>query len=161
MPSTLQTPHNESSAVELIFLGTGTSSSIPHVDCLTYDPAIHQPCKTCLSTLKPEGKKNIRRNTGAVLRTKAKDGRSVYVNSFPHLVRSEELCFMPWRSRIAVWYLTCCVDDRTIVIDAGKTFQAAAVEWFPRFGLRRIDALLITHAHADGKKPDVESLCWR
>jgi len=44
--------------------------------------------------------------------------------------------------------------DRTIVIDAGKTFQAAAVEWFPKFGLRKIDALLITHAHADGKKPD-------
>lgn len=43
------------------------------------------------------------------------------------------------------------VSSRTVVIDAGKTFQAAAVEWFPKFGLRRIDALLITHAHADGK----------
>ncbi|KAF5355768.1 hypothetical protein D9756_004045 [Leucocoprinus leucothites] len=115
MPSTVQASDDKApTAVELIFLGTGTSSSIPHVDCLTYDPAIHTPCKTCLSTLNPEGKKNIRRNTGAVLRTKAKDGRSV-----------------------------------TIVIDAGKTFQAAAVEWFPKFGLRRIDALLITHAHAD------------
>lgn len=40
---------------------------------------------------------------------------------------------------------------RTIVIDAGKTFQAAAVEWFPKYGLRTIDALLITHAHADGE----------
>jgi phosphoribosyl 1,2-cyclic phosphodiesterase len=39
---------------------------------------------------------------------------------------------------------------RTIVIDAGKNFQAAALEWFPKYGLRRIDALLITHAHADG-----------
>ncbi|KXN81123.1 hypothetical protein AN958_06077 [Leucoagaricus sp. SymC.cos] len=114
MPSTVPTSASGSTGVELIFLGTGTSSSIPHVDCLTYDPAIQSPCKTCLCTLKPEGKKNIRRNTGVVLRMKAKDGRSV-----------------------------------TIVIDAGKTFQAAAVEWFPKFGLRRIDALLITHAHAD------------
>lgn len=40
---------------------------------------------------------------------------------------------------------------RTIVIDVGKTFQAAAVEWFPKHGLRKIDAVLITHAHADGK----------
>lgn len=40
---------------------------------------------------------------------------------------------------------------RTIVIDAGKNFQAAALEWFPKYQLRRIDALLITHAHADGK----------
>jgi phosphoribosyl 1,2-cyclic phosphodiesterase len=39
---------------------------------------------------------------------------------------------------------------RAIVIDVGKNFQAAAVEWFPKYGLRRIDAVLITHAHADG-----------
>jgi len=35
------------------------------------------------------------------------------------------------------------------VIDCGKNFQAAALEWFPKYGLRKIDALLITHAHAD------------
>lgn len=78
--------HNDPTATELIFLGTGTSSGIPHVDCLTYDPAIHIPCKTCLSTLRPEGKKNVRRNTGAVLRIKAKDGRTVYVSSLLHLL---------------------------------------------------------------------------
>ncbi|KAK0465222.1 beta-lactamase-like protein [Desarmillaria tabescens] len=100
--------------VELIFLGTGTSSSIPHVDCLT-NPPDGRRCRTCLSTLLPEGKRNIRRNTSAVIRMAApKDGRDV-----------------------------------TIVIDAGKTFQAAAVEWFPKYGLRKIDALLITHPHAD------------
>lgn len=69
-------------AIELIFLGTGTSSSTPHVDCLTADFTTRPPCKTCLSTLTPDGKKNIRRNTGAVVRTKAKDGRSVYVIFF-------------------------------------------------------------------------------
>ncbi|KAJ7462793.1 beta-lactamase-like protein [Mycena galericulata] len=37
----------------------------------------------------------------------------------------------------------------TVLIDCGKNFQAAALEWFPKFGLRRIDAVLITHAHAD------------
>ncbi|KAH0590287.1 hypothetical protein H2248_000449 [Termitomyces sp. 'cryptogamus'] len=99
--------------IELIFLGTGTSSSLPHVDCLTAPPEA-KPCKTCLSTLTPEGKKNIRRNTSVALRLSAKDGRKV-----------------------------------TVVVDAGKNFQAAALEWFPKYGLRRIDALLITHAHAD------------
>ena len=34
-------------------------------------------------------------------------------------------------------------------MDCGKNFQSAAVEWFPPYKLRRIDALLITHAHAD------------
>ncbi|CCM00313.1 uncharacterized protein FIBRA_02343 [Fibroporia radiculosa] len=101
------------SSAELIFLGTGTSSSLPHVDCLTAPPGA-KPCRTCLSTLTPEGKKNIRRNTSAAVRLRAKDG-----------------------------------SDVTIIIDVGKSFQPAAVEWFPKYGLRRIDAVLITHAHAD------------
>jgi phosphoribosyl 1,2-cyclic phosphodiesterase len=41
--------------------------------------------------------------------------------------------------------------DSTIVIDVGKSFYAAALEWFPKYGLRHIDAVLITHAHADGR----------
>ncbi|KAI0932604.1 hypothetical protein AcW1_000320 [Taiwanofungus camphoratus] len=99
--------------VELIFLGTGTSSSLPHVDCLTAPPG-RKPCRTCLSTLTPEGKKNIRRNTSVAMRLRGQNAENV-----------------------------------TVVIDVGKSFQAAAVEWFPKYGLRRIDAVLITHAHAD------------
>ncbi|THH29721.1 hypothetical protein EUX98_g4464 [Antrodiella citrinella] len=99
--------------VELLFLGTGTSSCVPHVDCLTAPPGGKQ-CRTCLSTLTPEGKKNIRRNTSIAMRVRGIDG-----NKF------------------------------TIIVDVGKSFQAAAVEWFPKYGLRRIDAVLITHAHAD------------
>ncbi|QRV96844.1 beta-lactamase superfamily protein [Ceratobasidium sp. AG-Ba] len=38
---------------------------------------------------------------------------------------------------------------RTVIIDVGKNFSAAALEWFPQYGLRRIDAVLITHSHAD------------
>ncbi|RDB29497.1 hypothetical protein Hypma_015168 [Hypsizygus marmoreus] len=112
MDSMLARP-NGPDPVELIFLGTGTSSSLPHIECLTALPG-DKPCKTCLSTLTPEGKKNIRRNTSAAFRLTAGDGRKV-----------------------------------TVVIDAGKNFQAAALEWFPKYGLRRIDALLITHPHAD------------
>ena len=41
--------------------------------------------------------------------------------------------------------------NRTLVVDVGKTFMAAALEWFPKYGLRKIDAVLITHAHADGE----------
>ncbi|KAI4528246.1 hypothetical protein K525DRAFT_291266 [Schizophyllum commune Loenen D] len=101
---------------EFIFLGTGTSSSVPVIHCLTDDPKRpgYVPCRACLSSLTPEGKHNRRRNTSGLLRVK-KPGK----------------------------------DPLTIVIDAGKTFQAAAIEWFPKYGLRRIDALLITHAHAD------------
>ncbi|KAG0703157.1 beta-lactamase-like protein [Suillus ampliporus] len=79
LSDTPQTP-----AIELLFLGTGTSSSIPHLDCLTAPP-----------------------------------------NRNP------------------------CLTERPVVIDVGKNFQAAAVEWFPKYGLREIDAVIITHAHAD------------
>jgi hypothetical protein len=116
--------------IEFIFLGTGTSGSLPNVSCLTA-PESATPCKTCLSTLKPEGKKNIRRNTSTVMRIEGKDGEMKFV--FPTITPQ---CGLK--------------KGRTIVIDVGKNFQAAAVEWFPKYGLRRIDAVLITHAHADG-----------
>ncbi|KAJ3490481.1 hypothetical protein NLI96_g1414 [Meripilus lineatus] len=118
---------------ELIFMGTGTSSSVPHVDCLTAPPGAEQ-CRTCLSTLYPEGKKNIRRNTSAVVRMRGPDGVRRYVLTLG-------LVLIPGND--------VRNDLRTIVIDVGKNFQTAAVEWFPKYGLRRIDAVLITHAHAD------------
>jgi phosphoribosyl 1,2-cyclic phosphodiesterase len=36
-----------------------------------------------------------------------------------------------------------------IVIDAGKFFYESAMHWFPKFGVQTIDALVITHSHAD------------
>ncbi|CDZ98764.1 Beta-lactamase-like [Phaffia rhodozyma] len=36
-----------------------------------------------------------------------------------------------------------------ILIDCGKSFLSSALEFFPKFGLRKIDAVLLTHAHAD------------
>ncbi|KAJ6519416.1 beta-lactamase-like protein [Mycena sanguinolenta] len=107
------------SPVEVVFLGTGTSSSVPHIDCITAHAipgsSDRPPCRTCLSTIdgSAEGKRNIRRNTSIVVRMPSKQG------------------------------------SVTVLVDCGKNFQAAAMQWFPQFGLRKIDAVLITHAHAD------------
>ena len=73
------------SGVEFIFLGTGTSGSLPNVSCLTA-PETDTPCKTCLSTLRAEGKKNVRRNTSAVMRIEGKDGKKRYVHATRRLV---------------------------------------------------------------------------
>lgn len=56
--------------VEIIFLGTGTSSSIPTVACLT-NP--EKSCPVCLSTQTPEGIKNNRKNTSMVVRYRKHD----------------------------------------------------------------------------------------
>ncbi|CAI8583433.1 unnamed protein product [Vicia faba] len=36
-----------------------------------------------------------------------------------------------------------------ILIDAGKFFYHSALQWFPGFGIRTLDAVIITHSHAD------------
>lgn len=36
-----------------------------------------------------------------------------------------------------------------IVIDVGKFFYQSAIDWFPKHGLRSLDAVLLTHAHID------------
>ncbi|XP_058068811.1 putative hydrolase C777.06c isoform X2 [Magnolia sinica] len=36
-----------------------------------------------------------------------------------------------------------------ILVDAGKFFYHSALRWFPMFGIRTIDAVIITHSHAD------------
>ncbi|KAL0855242.1 hypothetical protein Bca101_060394 [Brassica carinata] len=36
-----------------------------------------------------------------------------------------------------------------ILIDCGKFFYHSALKWFPTFGLRTLDAVVITHSHAD------------
>jgi phosphoribosyl 1,2-cyclic phosphodiesterase len=40
-------------------------------------------------------------------------------------------------------------NEAHIVIDVGKFFYESALEWFPKYQLRNIDAVLLTHDHAD------------
>ncbi|GAA5909601.1 hypothetical protein JCM8208_007197 [Rhodotorula glutinis] len=103
-------------ALDLILLGTATSSGLPAVQCLT-DPV--GGCHCCRSTLDKadlDAQKNLRRNTSAILRVPAQQAGE---------------------------------RERTILIDCGKTFYGGAIEHWPKHGLREIDAVLLTHAHAD------------
>ncbi|KAI7907718.1 beta-lactamase-like protein [Cokeromyces recurvatus] len=101
--------------VEIIFLGTGTSSSVPTIACLT-NP--EKSCKVCLSSQTPEGRKNNRKNTSMVVRFRKHSD--------------------PTGFRL-----------RNVLIDCGKTFYTSAIEILPKYGVRELDGVIITHGHAD------------
>ncbi|BGP58566.1 hypothetical protein JCM8202_002328 [Rhodotorula sphaerocarpa] len=108
--------------IDCLFLGTGTSGALPSVACLTSPDT---GCKCCRSTLDkqdPHGQKNVRRNSSAILRIKDEPAAGAEQTT---------------------------TTEKTILIDCGKTFYSGAVEWWPRKNLRQIDALILTHAHAD------------
>lgn len=39
--------------------------------------------------------------------------------------------------------------NKFIQIDVGKTFREAFTRWYPRFGVSSLDAVILTHSHAD------------
>lgn len=97
---------------QVLFLGTGTSSQVPAIHCITGNET---ECVTCHDAMKP-GSKNRRFCT----------------------------------SLMAVGSRPDAPDEKsTILIDCGKSFYESALRFFPRHGLRRIDAVLLTHGHAD------------
>ncbi|GAA5876705.1 hypothetical protein JCM1840_000767 [Sporobolomyces johnsonii] len=120
MPSASSAAPSPSAELELLLLGTGTSSALPSIGCLT---SPETGCWCCRSTLTDDkqARKNIRRNTSAVLRIP---------------IQGEEAA-RTGRS------------ERVVLIDCGKTFFTSALEHWPRKGLREIDAVILTHAHAD------------
>jgi hypothetical protein len=40
-------------------------------------------------------------------------------------------------------------ENKFIQIDAGKTFRESMVRWYPRIGVKGLDAIVLTHDHAD------------
>ncbi|KAJ3385824.1 hypothetical protein HDU84_002006 [Entophlyctis sp. JEL0112] len=119
--------------VEFIFVGTGTSSGIPNVTCLTHRPS--PVCEVCLLAAQwtepstaflnakrspalvappPAWNRNRRGNTSGLYRYGHSDGRI-----------------------------------RNILIDVGKFFRESALAWFSYYDIESIDAILVTHGHAD------------
>ncbi|KAJ3163204.1 hypothetical protein HDU86_002373 [Geranomyces michiganensis] len=112
---------------ELIFLGTGTSGNVPNIYCLTQEVP---DCKVCLEAMKvtvPEGQ-----------------GHAGVLPPTPVFGKNRRR-----NTSAVVRYMHSDGRMRTILIDCGKTFYESALTWFVAHRLRRIDAVLITHGHAD------------
>ena len=116
---------NMESGFEFVFLGTGTSGCVPEIACLLPETPT---CKVCLNAIKQiPNALNTKNGVAPTLFTKDRRRNTSGLLRIPHN-----------DGRI-----------RNIVIDCGKTFYESALTWFVQYGYQRIDAVILTHGHAD------------
>ncbi|KAJ3168852.1 hypothetical protein HDU88_001179 [Geranomyces variabilis] len=120
-------PRRSAKPSELIFLGTGTSGNVPNIYCLTQEVPDCQVCLEAMQISVPEG-----------------PGHAGVLPKTPIFGKNRRR-----NTSAVVRYMHSDGRERTILIDCGKTFYESALTWFVAHRLRRIDAVLITHGHAD------------
>lgn len=54
-----------------------------------------------------------------------------------------------WKNRRGNPSIVISRGGKNLLVDVGKTFREQSVRYFPRWGIKSIDAVLITHGHAD------------
>ena len=104
---------------ELIFLGTGVSTALPRLSCIMQRD--DSPCAVCDRAHSDPLDPNCRSNVSVLVRR----------------TETRQVEGMPE------------VSSRCLMIDAGKTMRDAALRWFPKHGVKSVDAVLVTHGHAD------------
>mmetsp|Transcript_20356 Transcript_20356/g.67983 ORF Transcript_20356/g.67983 Transcript_20356/m.67983 type:complete len:319 (-) Transcript_20356:3196-4152(-) len=114
--------HLDGGSSEIIFLGTGSSSGLPSVRC-ALSPGGGCPC--CKEAMSNPDSKNRRGNPSLLIRYRG--GK----RDNPGDVDGGS------------------GEAKNILIDAGKTFKESVLRWFPKFGIRTVDAIVLTHEHAD------------
>lgn len=133
-----------SDPLECLFLGTGTSTGLPLTPCLTLtsdypssiDPsAVPSSSKRIKGTYNPDGPwpRNV----------KCGSCRSAVDPDVPE----------GWKNRRGNTSMVVRkkVNDKwfNVVLDVGKTFRENAARYFPVWGVKTIDAVILTH----GRKP--------
>jgi phosphoribosyl 1,2-cyclic phosphodiesterase len=104
--------------MDIIFMGTGSSSGTPLIRCAMEN---NKDCVACATALADPESKNNRGNPSILIKLHSDISSSPGVNTESH---------------------------RNILIDVGKTFKRAALKWFPKFGITDLDAVILTHEHA-------------
>ncbi|OXG46140.1 metallo-beta-lactamase family protein [Cryptococcus neoformans] len=152
-----------SQPLQLLFLGTATSTGLPLTPCLTLStpyphrwsnmvPLLHDrdrssgrshsPASTASSTAyagstyDPEGEwpKNI--PCACCRSTVDPDVPEGWKNK-----RGNTSVLLRKQSAEGSW--------KNVLVDVGKTFREQAMRFFPTWGVKTIDAVLLTHGHAD------------
>lgn len=124
-------------------LGSGTSEGVPIISCL-----VKNDCETCNDAQQSIYSKNKRRNTCIAVCVE---------NSFDEyysLTKSNVIESTEKQEEFNNFMKQLKEEEgdkirSTIIIDVGKFFWQSAIDLFPKLGLKRIESVLITHAHID------------
>mmetsp|Transcript_69600 Transcript_69600/g.215167 ORF Transcript_69600/g.215167 Transcript_69600/m.215167 type:complete len:394 (-) Transcript_69600:85-1266(-) len=127
---------------DVIFLGTGSSTGVPTPACLL---------PLCASTEEPS--EHLGAQVTPPRRVNA-DGRTVHCpvcasaretmsspTTIPSSYRGNPSMLIRFEDQEGV--------RRHVVIDCGKTFRDSVLRWFPYYGVPGVDAVVLTHDHAD------------
>ena len=106
---------------ELIFLGSGSSSGTPHLNCVMSPSSA---CVACRDAMANPMSKNRRGNPSLLIRYQSREGGQAGA------VNTQRA-------------------TTTVLIDAGKTFKQSATRFFPKFQVDHISGIVLTHEHAD------------
>jgi phosphoribosyl 1,2-cyclic phosphodiesterase len=133
-----------SEEMKVLFMGTGTSGCVPSIACLLQPEKI--PCRICPDAYSNPKSYNHRLNTSILIQVpsptgvpgmsgvsgEAKPGKSVMPGEFQG--KNQKGRFK---------------EEVNILVDCGKTYLWSSLAFFPKLGVTHLNALLLTHPHAD------------
>jgi len=116
---------------KLLFLGTGSSTGCPRPLCpLLFTPSVD-------GREEPDPKLAVlKRNLAPFCRT------SNLAGAVGDPVHNKD-----YRNNPS--FLIATEHGKNVIIDVGKTFREGALRWLPRYQIRSIDAIVLTHQHMD------------
>jgi phosphoribosyl 1,2-cyclic phosphodiesterase len=126
--------HDQKDRPRLIFLGTGSSTGCPKPVCVLKMPEQGQSAPATSSS----SSSSMQDSSPCQVSMKAVQGdpksNKDYRNNPSLLVQHYDASTRSYKN---------------IVIDTGKTFRETALRWFPKFGIKSLDAIVLTHHHMD------------
>lgn len=129
------------------FLGTGTSAALPVGPCLA---GVSKPSRDVGEFLKfydEHSATDASPSTWLGYNPKGEWPASVPCHSCRAAV--DRQVQDGWKNRRGNPSLVISRGGKNLLVDVGKTFREQSVRFFPRWGIKSIDAVLITHGHAD------------